>query len=377
MFRKNQTGLEIIRNIGFIAHIDAGKTTTTERILFYTGKTYKIGEVHEGTTVTDWMYQERERGITITSAATYCQWRNYQINIIDTPGHIDFTVEVERSLKVLDGTVVIFCGVGGVEPQSETVWRQAEKYQVPRIAFINKMDRIGADFFGTIEDMKEKLAIVMAPLQIPIVENDEFLGIIDLIHLKALYYEGEFGENVIKKEIPQNFQEISLKHRDYLMEKLAELDDSFMHKLIEGEAVSEQEVISAIRKYVVMNKFVPILCGAALKNKGIQQLLDAICDYLPSPQEAREISGVTKEGGEERIVKPEVSSPLCALCFKVFTDPFVGKLFYTRIYSGKIGLSSNIYNATKKKKNELLRLYECMPVNRRQLARQKLVISFV
>jgi len=356
MFRKNQTGLEIIRNIGFIAHIDAGKTTTTERILFYTGKTYKIGEVHEGTTVTDWMYQERERGITITSAATYCQWRNYQINIIDTPGHIDFTVEVERSLKVLDGTVVIFCGVGGVEPQSETVWRQAEKYQVPRIAFINKMDRIGADFFGTIEDMKEKLAIVMAPLQIPIVENDEFLGIIDLIHLKALYYEGEFGENVIKKEIPQNFQEISLKHRDYLMEKLAELDDSFMHKLIEGEAVSEQEVISAIRKYVVMNKFVPILCGAALKNKGIQQLLDAICDYLPSPQEAREISGVTKEGGEERIVKPEVSSPLCALCFKVFTDPFVGKLFYTRIYSGKIGLSSNIYNATKKEKERITKI---------------------
>ena len=351
-----KTGLETTRNIGFIAHIDAGKTTTTERILFYTGKTYKIGEVHEGTTITDWMHQEKERGITITSAATYCKWKDYQINIIDTPGHIDFTVEVERSLKVLDGVAVIFCAVGGVEPQSETVWRQADKYQVPRIAFINKMDRIGANFFAVVEDMKDKLQMVMAPVQVPIYEDDDFLGVIDLIRNKALYYEGEFGEKVVEREIPEALRELYLKHKDYLMEKLAELDDSFMHKLIEGENVDEQEIISNIRKYVIMNKFVPILCGAALRNKGIQQLLDAICDYLPSPCEAKEIRGLAKEGLEERIVEPESSSPLCALCFKVFTDSFVGKLFYTRIYSGKINTSSAIYNATKKEKEKVTKI---------------------
>jgi len=351
-----KTGLETIRNIGFIAHIDAGKTTTTERILFYTGKTYKIGEVHDGTTITDWMHQEKERGITITSAATYCKWRDYQINIIDTPGHIDFTVEVERSLKVLDGAVVIFCGVGGVEPQSETVWRQAEKYQVPRIAFVNKMDRIGADFYGTIEDMEDKLAMVMAPIQIPLGQNEEFTGVIDLVGNKAIYYEGEFGETIVEKEIPQEFQEQTLKYRDILMEKLAELDDSFMHKLIENQTVSEEEVAAVIRKYVVMNKFLPILCGAALKNKGVQTLLDAVCDYLPSPYEARQIIGLAKDGKEECEIKPDVSSQLCGLCFKVFTDPFVGKLFYTRIYSGKIGASSVVYNATKKEKEKITKI---------------------
>ena len=354
MFKK--TELEAIRNIGFIAHIDAGKTTTTERILFYAGKTYKVGEVHDGTTVTDWMVQEKERGITITSAATYCAWDEHQINIIDTPGHIDFTVEVERSLKVLDGAVVIFCGVGGVEPQSETVWHQADKYHVPRIAFINKMDRIGADFFGVLSDMQGKLQVLMAPIQLPLYENDEFVGVIDLIHNKALYYEGNFGEEVIKKDIPQEHQKLFSKYRDNLIEKLAELDDAFMHKAIESQHIDTAEIVATIRKYVRKNKFVPIFCGSALKNKGIQQLLDAICDFLPSPSEAGEITGIDQKSETEKTIKPEVTAPLCALCFKVFTDSFMGKLFYTRIYSGKISTSSLIYNSSKKKKEKVTKI---------------------
>ena len=362
-------GLELKRNIGFIAHIDAGKTTTTERILFYTGRTYKVGEVHEGTAITDWMVQEKERGITITSAATYCQWEDKHINIIDTPGHIDFTVEVERSLKVLDGVVVIFCGVGGVEPQSETVWRQADKYHIPRIAFINKLDRVGADFFAVLRDMQEKLQVVMAPIQIPIYKNDEFLGTIDLIEEKAVYCKGELGEEIVVEDVSCEMKEPLVKHREKLIEKLAELDDEFMHKVINGDKISILEIKNAIRKYVLMNKFVPVICGSALRNKGIQQLLDAVCAYLPSPLDVREITGIEENKGEEKVIKISENSPFCALCFKVFTDPFLGKLFYTRIYSGKISVSSQIYNATKKTKEKIMKILR-MHANKQEIVAQ-------
>jgi elongation factor G len=354
---KEKQDLQNIRNIGFIAHIDAGKTTTTERILFYTGKTYKIGEVHEGTTITDWMVQERERGITITSAATYCEWRNFQINIIDTPGHIDFTVEVERSLKVLDGAVVIFCGVGGVEPQSETVWRQAEKYHVPRIAFINKLDRNGANFFEVINDMREKLHIVTAAVNIPMYEEDEFMGMIDLIKSKAVYYEGDSGDKVVYKDIPQNHQETARKYKEYLIEKLSELDDMFMSRVIEGEQICEEELMATIRKYVIANRFIPVLGGTALKNKGIQQLLDAVCDYLPSPQDVGVVKGISTDGKKDHeTIQISSAAPFCGLCFKVFTDSFVGKLFYTRIYSGKINASDQIYNVSKGNKEKITKI---------------------
>lgn len=349
-------GLGRIRNIGFIAHIDAGKTTTTERILFYTGRTYKVGEVHEGTTITDWMVQEKERGITITSAATYCQWGDKHINIIDTPGHIDFTVEVERSLKVLDGVVVIFCAVSGVEPQSETVWHQADNYHIPRIAFINKMDRVGADFFGALKDMEEKLQIAMAAIQIPIYKDDKFLGMVDLIENKAMYYQGEMGEEVVTEDVPQEMKESSLKYREKLIEKLAELDDEFMHKIINGDDITGLEIKDTIRKYVFKNKFVPILCGSALKNKGIQQLLDAIGAYLPSPLDVGEVVGIGVEESEEETIKVSEKSPFCALCFKVSSDSFVGKLFYVRIYSGTISTSAQIYNATKKVKEKVIKI---------------------
>ena len=346
--------LNIIRNIGFIAHIDAGKTTTTERILFYSGKTYKIGEVHEGTTTTDWMDQEKERGITITSAATHCKWKDFQINIIDTPGHIDFTVEVERSLKVLDGVVVIFCGVGGVEPQSETVWHQADKYKVPRIAFINKMDRPGADFFTVVAEMKDKLQMVVAPIQIPIYEKDEFIGMIDLIRNKFITYEDKLGEKIIEKSIPEDFKLNASKYRDNLLEKLSELDDLFMHKVIENAEISEEEINFTIRKYVILNKFVPVLCGSSLRNKGVQKLLDAIGNYLPYPSEVNgeEIAGLF----DEKSQKDGLPLSLCSICFKVFTDPFVGKLFYTRIYSGKISTSSQIFNSSKQQKEKVTKI---------------------
>ena len=362
-------GLELIRNIGFIAHIDAGKTTTTERILFYTGRTYKIGEVDEGTTITDWMVQERERGITITSAATSCQWKNYQINIIDTPGHIDFTVEVERSLKVLDGVVVIFCGVGGVEPQSETVWHQAYKYHVPRIAFVNKMDRDGADFFAVLAEMKEKLMMPIAPVQLPICENDEFKGVIDLVRSKAFYYEGQLGQEVLEKAIPEHLAELAAKHRNFLLEKLAELDDAFMHKLIESQGANETEISQLIRKYVIMNKFIPVLCGSALKNKGIQQLLDAVGDYLPSPVEAGILKGLDPKKNIEKTIDISAASPFCALCFKVFSDPFVGKLFYTRVYSGKINSGASVYNVSKREKEKISKILR-MHANRQEIIPQ-------
>lgn len=361
-----KTDLALTRNIGFIAHIDAGKTTTTERVLYYAGRTYKVGEVHDGTAVTDWMAQEKERGITITSAATYCRWGEYNINIIDTPGHIDFTVEVERSLKILDGAVVIFCGVGGVEPQSETVWRQAEKYQVPRIAFVNKMDRLGVDFQAVVDDMKSKFTVSIAPAQIPIYRDEQFAGVVDLISEKAIYYEGEFGEKVIEKEVPEELKDSALAAKDRLIEELAELDDSLMEKVVEGSSIAVQEIIAIIRTQVLANKFVPVLCGSSLKNKGIQQLLDAVCGYLPSPLDSSQITGLAADGKTEKTVKADSSSTLCALCFKVFTDSFVGKLFYTRIYSGRIKTSSIIYNASKGEKEKVVKILR-MHANRQEI----------
>ncbi len=374
-----EKGLKNIRNIGFIAHIDAGKTTVTERVLFYAGRTYKIGEVHEGTAVTDWMHQEKERGITITSAATFCQWQEHQINIIDTPGHIDFTVEVERSLKVLDGAVVIFCGVSGVEPQSETVWRQAEKYHVPRISFVNKMDREGADFFAVVAEMREKFQLPTVALQVPIYEKDEFAGVVDLIEEKGLYYEGAFGQNVKEKEIPESLKQICAQKKETLIEQIAELDDVFMNKVIEGERIEKEEIAAAIRKYVIENKLVAVFCGSALKNKGVQQLLNAICNYLPSPAEVKPVSGLDIASGEEKKIEPRHDAPFCALCFKIATDPFVGKLFYARIYSGAVDSSSAVYNVTQNLKEKITKIVK-MHANKQEIvktARAGDIVCFV
>ncbi len=362
MDKKN---LARIRNIGFIAHIDAGKTTVTERVLFYAGKTYKMGEVHEGTAVTDWMSQEKERGITITSAATSCSWANHQINIIDTPGHIDFTVEVERSLKVLDGAVVIFCAVSGVEPQSETVWRQAEKYHVPRICFVNKMDREGADFFAVIEEMKEKFQMPIAALQVPIYQDDQFVGVVDLIEEKAFYCQGELGEKVVAGEIPENLKQVCLQKKELLIEKIAELDDSTMSKVIEGQEIQKDQLRALVRGKAISNEFVPVFCGSALKKKAVQQLLDAVCGYLPSPLEVKPVSGLIS-GQEEKLVSADLEAPFCALCFKISVDPFVGKLFYTRIYSGSISHSSDIYNSTQRSKEKITKIIK-MHANKQEI----------
>ncbi len=364
--KMTKENLSTIRNIGIVAHIDAGKTTTTERILFYAGKIYKIGEVDDGTTTTDWMVQERERGITITSAATYCNWNNYHINIIDTPGHIDFTVEVERSLKVLDGVVVIFCGVGGVEPQSETVWHQADKYHVARIAFINKLDRAGADFFNVLSEMDSKLVTLNVPIQLPIYNNDDFCGVIDLVKNKAVYFEGESGEKVVYKEIPENYKDSALKYRDNLIEKLAELDDELMQKVISGDKLDEALIIAKIRHYVLANKFIPVLCGSSLKNKGVQSLVDAVCNFLPSPKDLGTVKGFSSDGKDYETIEVSSASPLCALNFKVFTDAFVGKLFYTRIYSGKIAANSTIYNSTKRTKEKVAKILR-MHANKQEI----------
>jgi len=368
-----------IRNIGFIAHIDAGKTTTTERVLFYSGKNYKMGEVDDGTTTTDWMVQERERGITITSAATYCQWRDEHVNIIDTPGHIDFTVEVERSLKVLDGVVVIFCAVAGVQPQSETVWHQADRYNVPKIAFINKLDRQGADFFAVVKEMREKLAVCCAALNIPYYDDSgEFKGVVDLLQMRLVSFEGEQGTEIKFSDIPESLQAITQRCREEMLEKLAELDDELMCRIIDGKAVSGDLLRQTIRKYVLANKFVPILAGSALKHKGIQLLLDAVCDYLPSPEDVGQIKGLSPKG-EERVRRLDVKDPFCALCFKVYSDPFVGKLFYTRIYSGSLDLSATVYNATRKTKERVTKILR-MHANKQENINVALagdIVSFV
>jgi len=370
--------LDFIRNIGFVAHIDAGKTTTTERVLFYTKRVYKIGEVDEGTATTDWMPQERERGITITSAATYCKWKDFHINIIDTPGHIDFTVEVERSLKVLDGVVVIFCGVGGVEPQSETVWRQADKYKIPRIAFVNKLDRKEADFYAVIKEMEEKLVASVLVVELPCYENDEFVGVVDLIKNKVIYYKDELGLEWEYKEVPDFLKEKVEFYRDKLIEKLAELDDQILHRFVEGGDFSEEEIVKVIRKYVITNQLTPVLCGSALKNRGIQPLLDAIVNWLPSPKDLKVVRGFDRQ---KKTIERKISEneKFCALCFKVFTDPFVGKLFYTRVYSGKVKAGSEVLNATKKLKERINKIVR-MHANRQEMiseARAGDIVCFV
>jgi elongation factor G len=370
-----QSPLSKTRNIGIMAHIDAGKTTTTERILFYTGITYKIGEVHEGTAVMDWMEQEQERGITITSAATTCFWRDNRINIIDTPGHVDFTAEVERSLRVLDGAVAVFDSVAGVEPQSETVWRQADKYRVPRICFVNKMDRIGADFKRTFEQIITKLEANPVALQLPIGSEDKFVGVIDLIKMKSITYKDEtMGADYAVGEIPAGLMEEAKHYREQLIEKVSEADDKILEKYLHGVEPTEDEIKAALRKRVnssVRSKseaaFVPVVCGSAFKNKGVQPLLDAVVDFLPSPVDVPPIKGIDPEKAEETIIERPASddAPFSALAFKIMTDPFVGQLTFFRVYSGVLTAGASVYNATKQRTERIGRLLK-MHANKRE-----------
>ncbi len=345
-----------LRNIGIIAHIDGGKTTTTERILYYTGITHKIGEVHEGEATMDWMEQERERGITITSAATTCFWKDHQINIIDTPGHVDFTVEVERALRVLDGAIVIFDGKEGVEPQSETVWRQADRYNVPRFCFINKIDKEGADFNNALKTIHNRLSTKAVAIQMPIGERDNFSGVVDLLKMKAVEFEGEMGEKVIEKEIPADLLEEAKKQRDVLVEKIAETDDVLIDKYLNGEEISEEELKKALRKAVINVEIIPVLTGTALRNKGVQLVLDAVVDYLPSPVDLPPVKAENAKTGEEVEIKPSNDEPFAALAFKVAADPFVGQLTFFRIYSGSLKAGSYIYNSTKGEKERVGRI---------------------
>ncbi|MDP3731437.1 MAG: elongation factor G [Candidatus Omnitrophota bacterium] len=361
-----ELALDKIRNIGIIAHIDAGKTTTTERILYYTGKTYKIGEVDEGTATMDWMIQEQERGITITAACTTCSWNDFRINIIDTPGHVDFTVEVERSLKVLDGAVIVFCGVGGVEPQSETVWRQADRYGVPRIAFVNKLDRTGSDFFDTIQQMHKKLGANAAAIQLPFIQEDNIKGIIDLIERRLILYKDDMGKEFDILDVPADLLGEVDKYRNVLLEKLAEVDDKIMDNFVHGKTISVAEIKETIRKTVIQNKFVPVLCGSSLRNKGIQLLLDAVCDYLPSPVDLPPIKGIEPETGEYEEIKASDEAPFCALCFKVVVDPYVGRINYLRVYSGTLNTGSHIYNATHRIRERVTKLLK-MHANRQEI----------
>jgi elongation factor G len=356
--------LENTRNIGIMAHIDAGKTTTTERILFYTGRVHKIGEVHEGAATMDWMEQEQERGITITSAATTCQWKGHRINIIDTPGHVDFTAEVERSLRVLDGAVGIFCAKGGVEPQSETVWRQADKYRVPRIAYINKMDIVGADFYGAVEQIRERLGANAVPIQLPIGAEDTFEGIIDLIKNCAYYYLDDLGTRSEAREIPDEYKEKAEEYRKQLLEKVAELDDELMMKYLDEEEITEEEIKRVLRKGTVNVEIVPVLCGSSYKNKGVQLLLDAVVDYLPSPLDVPDIQGELPDGTESHR-KTGDDQPFAALAFKVMTDPYVGKLTFFRVYSGTLNSGTYVLNSTKGKRERIGRILQ-MHANHRE-----------
>jgi len=364
MMRK--IALDTIRNIGIIAHIDAGKTTTSERILYYTGKTYKLGEVNEGTATMDWMIQEQERGITITAACTTCKWRDFNINIIDTPGHVDFTIEVERSLKVLDGAVVVFCGVGGVEPQSETVWRQADRYGVPRIAFVNKLDRVGSNFSDAIQQMHKKLGANAAAVQMPYYQQDNLLGMVDLIERKLIVYKDELGTELDITDVPSNLKEQSEKLHETLLEKIAEADEKIMDSFVHGKKIAVSDIKDAIRRATIKNKFIPVLCGAAFKNKGIQLLLDAICDYLPSPQDLPPIKGTNPQTEDFEEITASDKAPFCALCFKVATDPYVGKINYLRVYSGTLKSGTYIYNASKKVKERITKLVR-MHANRQEV----------
>ncbi len=360
-----QYPIEKFRNIGIIAHIDAGKTTTTERILFYTGISHKIGEVHEGQAVMDWMEQEKERGITITSAATTCYWKDVQINIIDTPGHVDFTVEVERSLRVLDGGVVVFDGKEGVEPQSETVWRQADKYNVPRLCFINKIDKEGADFEFSFNSILNRLSPKAVALQIPIGERSEFSGVIDLLNMKAVYFEGERGEIVKEDDIPAGLEEKAKEWRDKMVEKVAESDDKLTEKYLSGEEISIDELKAALRTAVVSGNLYPVYCGTALRNKGIQPVLDGVVDYLPSPVEVQAAKGIDPKTEKEIEVKADDGDPFSALAFKVATDPFVGQLTFFRVYSGKVQAGSYVLNTTKNEKERIGRILR-MHANHRE-----------
>jgi len=363
---KRQVPLEDYRNIGIMAHIDAGKTTTTERILYYTGVSYKIGEVHEGTAVMDWMVQEQERGITITSAATTCAWKGKHINIIDTPGHVDFTIEVERSLRVLDGAVAVFDSVAGVEPQSETVWRQAEKYGVPRIAFMNKMDRTGADFYKSVKSMVDRLGANPVPIQIPVGREENFKGVVDLVRMKAILFEDEaLGANFSEVDIPADLTAQANEYREKMLESLSDVDDSLMEKFLGGEKIADEEVMAAIRKGTISLTITPILCGTAFKNKGVQPLLDAVIDYLPSPLDVPPVTGIKPGEDEEVVRKPDDSEPFSALAFKIMTDPFVGQLTFFRVYSGSASAGSYIQNATKDKKERLGRILK-MHANKRE-----------
>ncbi|MBN4062307.1 GTP-binding protein, partial [Bacteroidales bacterium AH-315-I05] len=356
--------LTYTRNIGIMAHIDAGKTTTSERILYYTGLTYKIGEVHDGAAVMDWMEQEQERGITITSAATTCFWKwkdnEYKVNIIDTPGHVDFTVEVERSLRVLDGAVAVFCAVGGVEPQSETVWRQADKYKVPRIAFVNKMDRAGADFFTVVQHVKEKLGANPVPLQVPIGSEEDFIGVVDLINNRAIIWnEEDMGMTFEEIEIPDDLKETVIEWREKLVESVAESDDTLLEKYFEDpNSITEDEMLTAIRKSTVNMSIVPILCGSAFKNKGVQTMLDAVMAFLPSPLDVDSIVGTNPKTEETEERKPDSSEPMAALAFKIATDPFVGRLCFFRMYSGTLNAGSYVFNMRTRKKERISRMFQ-------------------
>ena len=358
--------LDKYRNIGIMAHIDAGKTTTTERILYYTGVSHKIGEVHEGTATMDWMEQEQERGITITSAATTCSWRDYNINIIDTPGHVDFTIEVERSLRVLDGAVAVFCSVGGVEPQSETVWRQADKYGVPRIAFVNKMDRVGADFFRGVAMIKDRLKANPLPIQIPVGKEDTFKGVIDLVRMKAIIWEDEaLGANYHEEEIPADLLSDARTYRDQMIEEISSHDDALMEKYLGGEELTEAEIMAAIRSCTISIKICPVICGSSFKNKGVQNLLDAVVDYMPSPLDIPAIKGIDVDSGAEIERAASDTEPFSSLGFKIMTDPFVGQLTFFRVYSGVATAGSYIYNSTKGKKERLGRILK-MHANKRE-----------
>ncbi|MGE5682740.1 MAG: elongation factor G [Bacillota bacterium] len=361
-----RVNIEKVRNIGIMAHIDAGKTTTTERILFYTGKTHRIGEVHDGAATMDWMEQEKERGITITSASTTCFWRNHHINIIDTPGHVDFTVEVERSLRVLDGAIALFCAVGGVEPQSETVWRQADKYGVPRIAFVNKMDRIGADFYNAVQMMKERLGANAVPLTLPIGEGDMFAGEIDLITYKArMYKEETLGANYEEIEIPASLKEIANKYRTLMLEAVSDVDDSLLEKYLEGKEISEDEIKKVLRKATIESKIIPVLCGSSFKNKGVQKLLDSIIELLPSPVDFGELTAHHPDTSDVVTRKIDENEQFTGLAFKIQTDPYVGKLTYVRVYSGTCKAGSYVYNSISGKKERIGRILQ-MHANHRQ-----------
>ncbi len=362
-----QVSLEMTRNIGIMAHIDAGKTTTSERILYYTGVNYKMGETHDGGATMDWMEQEQERGITITSAATTCFWKDHRINIIDTPGHVDFTVEVQRSLRVLDGSVTVFCAKGGVEPQSETVWRQADEYKVPRMAYVNKMDIMGADFYNVVRMMKDRLKCNAVPIQLPIGSENLFKGIIDLVEMKAYVYYDDLGKDIRVEEIPEDMQELAQKYHDELIEHVAEQDDELMEKYFDGQELTIEEIQACIRKSTIANTMIPVCCGTSYRNKGVQKLLDAIVAYMPAPTDVPAIKGINPDTEEEEVRHSSDEEPFAALAFKIATDPFVGKLCFSRVYSGTCTAGTTVYNASKDSNERLGRILQMHSNNRKDI----------